>query len=200
MNKCWKVAFLMTVGLLAAACESGLGNTAFVVLPDADGTVGQITVDDGSNQQILNEAYAAADIKNGKLRKTKTEQGEVQQVFGKALAAQPVLPTKFMVNFETNTDTLTQASIAVLDQVIADIERRAAYLVEVVGHTDSQASDKYNAQLSLRRASSVRNFLIEKGIKEDTIYATGRGEKDPLIPTGDKVTEPRNRRVEITVR
>ena len=54
--------------------------------------------------------------------------------------------------------------------------------------------------LSLRRAERVRNDLIGRGIPGDKIQVAGRGEREPLVPTEDEVAEPRNRRVEITVR
>ncbi len=188
-------------GLLAGACESGLGKTVFVVVPDADGTTGQITIDDGKAKVVLNQPYQAAHLQKGELKAAKIDKKKVDELFGPAIAAQPILPAQFKVTFETNTDTLTKQSVAVLDLVVADIARRGeAHLVEVVGHTDRQASDDYNAELSLRRASSVRKFLIDKGVGENRIIATGRGENDPVVATADGVPEARNRRVEITVR
>jgi outer membrane protein OmpA-like peptidoglycan-associated protein len=54
--------------------------------------------------------------------------------------------------------------------------------------------------LSLRRAESVRDWLVASGVPRDAISAVGRGEIDPVVPTGDGVAEARNRRVELTVR
>ncbi len=195
-----RLGLIIMLGLFATACESGLGKTVFVVLPDDDGKVGQITIDDGKSSQTLNQAYATAHVQNGDLKATTLDRKQIEQIFAEALKAQPILPARFTVHFESDTDALTAESIAVLDMVVTDIGRRSSYLVEVVGHTDRKASDAYNTALSLRRASVVREFLIEKGIAGDTLVATGRGEFDPVIPTADKVAEPRNRRVEITVR
>ncbi len=197
-----RAALVICLGLLAAACESGLGKTVFVVLPDADGKIGQITVEDasGENKQVLNEAYAAAHVKGGGLKSVDVEKQKINELFGKAIAAQPILPSKFTVNFQPDTDRLTDNTVTILDKVVADVQRRNAYLVEVIGHTDREAGDKYNAELSLRRATTVRQFLIDRGLQGDLITATGRGEHDPLVPTKDGVRDRRNRRVEISVR
>jgi OmpA-OmpF porin, OOP family len=70
----------------------------------------------------------------------------------------------------------------------------------VVGHTDRVGTVPYNDALSLRRAERVQAQLVQLGIPAAQIQAAGRGERAPLVPTEDEVAEPRNRRVEITVR
>jgi outer membrane protein OmpA-like peptidoglycan-associated protein len=54
--------------------------------------------------------------------------------------------------------------------------------------------------LSLRRAERCRDELIKLGIPKVRISVAGRGEREPEVPTADEVAEPRNRRVEISVR
>ena len=61
-------------------------------------------------------------------------------------------------------------------------------------------SEKWNDQLSLRRAESVKELLIKIGIPENIIQVAGRGEREPLVPTKDEVEEAQNRRVEIKVK
>jgi len=70
----------------------------------------------------------------------------------------------------------------------------------VAGHTDAVGTDQYNDALSLRRAERVSALLVARGIPSDRITAVGRGKRELLVPTPDGVAEPRNRRVEITVR
>jgi outer membrane protein OmpA-like peptidoglycan-associated protein len=70
----------------------------------------------------------------------------------------------------------------------------------VVGHTDRVGSLTYNDALSLRRAERVRTGFVQMGIPREQISVAGRGEREPIVPTEDEVAEPRNRRVEITVR
>ena len=70
----------------------------------------------------------------------------------------------------------------------------------VVGHTDRVGSVQDNDRLALRRAERLRGELMKLGLPDDSVQATGRGERDPLVATADEVPEPRNRRVELLVR
>ena len=72
--------------------------------------------------------------------------------------------------------------------------------VSVVGHTDTVGEKGYNYALSLKRAKAVASILLGKGVDPSTLDITSHGKDNPLVPTGDQVHEPRNRRVEITVR
>jgi hypothetical protein len=53
--------------------------------------------------------------------------------------------------------------------------------------------------LSLRRANAVKNEMVRQGVPADAIAVVGKGETQLLVPTGDNVREPQNRRVEIVV-
>jgi outer membrane protein OmpA-like peptidoglycan-associated protein len=57
-----------------------------------------------------------------------------------------------------------------------------------------------NDRLSLQRAQKIIADLLQIGIRMETISVAGRGEREPLVPTADEVAEPRNRRVEISIR
>ena len=70
----------------------------------------------------------------------------------------------------------------------------------VIGHTDTTGAGLSNVELGLKRANSVRNLLVEARLNPALIEVTSHGEADLLVPTGDDVAEPRNRRVEITIR
>ena len=84
--------------------------------------------------------------------------------------------------------------------VFDDIKRRPVYQVEVIGYTDTLGTQAYNQKLSLKRAESIRDRLIHDGLSASSISVAGRGELDPAVPTAPQTSEPRNRRVEITVR
>jgi outer membrane protein OmpA-like peptidoglycan-associated protein len=72
--------------------------------------------------------------------------------------------------------------------------------VQVIGHTDAVGSNAVNDPLSRQRADVVRSGLVARGVPADRIVASGRGKREPAVPTADGVAEPRNRRVEILVR
>jgi outer membrane protein OmpA-like peptidoglycan-associated protein len=124
----------------------------------------------------------------------------VRQAFGPALAALPGRPVSFFLYFLADTDEFTPGSKQLVGQIFAEIARRPAPDIVVIGHTDRVGALLYNDALSLRRAERVRDELRKLGIPRVRIAIAGRGEREPLIQTEDEVSEPRNRRVEISVR
>jgi outer membrane protein OmpA-like peptidoglycan-associated protein len=125
---------------------------------------------------------------------------EVSAIAGPALAALPKPPVRFILYFEHDSVNLTPESRAILRNVLLTIRDRAPVDVSVVGHTDTVGRKEYNYALSLKRAEAVAAILRGNGIDPSVLDITSHGKDNPLIPTGDQVPEPRNRRVEITVR
>jgi outer membrane protein OmpA-like peptidoglycan-associated protein len=70
----------------------------------------------------------------------------------------------------------------------------------IIGHTDTMGDPKANVALGLKRAMSVRGILVDAGLAASTVEVTSHGEADLLVKTSNNTPEPRNRRVEITVR
>jgi outer membrane protein OmpA-like peptidoglycan-associated protein len=172
-----------------------------VILPARDGAVGAVTVKHGTEERTLERAQEAARISGaGRLEVGQVTEREIREVFGAALDAQPARPVLFRLFFVFGTDALTPESMQVLSQVSGEVARRPAAEVIVIGHTDRVGSDQQNDALSLQRAERIRQELVGLGIATERIQTVGRGEREPLVPTDDEVAEPRNRRVEITVR
>jgi OOP family OmpA-OmpF porin len=71
--------------------------------------------------------------------------------------------------------------------------------VDVVGHTDSTGPEEYNEQLSLRRATSVKNYMVEQGVDAGIIDVSGKGETMPIADNSTREGRAQNRRVEINV-
>ena len=176
-------------------------NDLYILLPGADGKVGSLVVTHRDQERILSTPHAAAKIGvPGAVETTTTTEGETRAVFGAVLDAQPPRPTSFLLYFLLDSDEFTPESKLVVDDVLGDIARRPAPEVVVIGHTDTIGSDDYNDRLSLQRAHQIRTRLIERGIAQERIQASGRGKRELLVPTADQVAEPKNRRVEIVVR
>ena len=72
-------------------------------------------------------------------------------------------------------------------------------VVIAIGHADSIGSDAYNQKLSVRRAESVKAYLVSKGIEANRIYTEGKGEKQPVADNKTADGRAKNRRVEIEV-
>ena len=190
--------YLLLILIFAAGCAQR--QAYFVVLPNADGSSGAITVSDGQNSVLLDKPYAASEEKRGTVTATTSDSQQVQQIFGSALAAQPILPSHFRLYFFRDTETLTPESVVEYKKVFEDIKRRSVYQVEVIGYTDTLGTQQHNQELSLKRADAIRDRLVHDGLSATSISVAGRGELDSAVPTAAQVSEPRNRRVEITVR
>ncbi len=172
----------------------------FVVLPHEDGSVGGIEIDDGKNKVVLDKALAAARTGDKPAKSFAIDKGEVDKIFGDALASQPIPPKSFTLYFKNNSTDLTEASKPEIVNVFQDIDRRKVAEVFVIGHTDRVGGLQTNDRLSLKRANAVLEYLVGRGIKRDMMQAAGRGEREPVIKTKNSVAEPKNRRVEISVR
>jgi outer membrane protein OmpA-like peptidoglycan-associated protein len=100
----------------------------------------------------------------------------------------------------TGTDELTEESKVEVQRVLDELRRRPAPDIQVIGHTDTVGNPGENDALSLQRAETMRELMLQLGIPPSRIRASGRGKREPLVTTADGVDEPRNRRVEINVR
>ncbi|HEU4366748.1 MAG TPA: OmpA family protein [Methylomirabilota bacterium] len=186
---------------VVAPAPSPARDDLVVLLPARDGTAGALTVTHEGRQLTLDQPHATASVtQQGRLDAGRTTAEEVRRTFGPALDALPSRPVTFLLYFMGNSDELTPESKGEIVKLFAEIAGRSDPEVVVVGHTDRQGTLEYNDALSRRRAERVRTDLIGRGIAADKIQVAGRGEREPLVPTEDEVVEPRNRRVEITVR
>jgi outer membrane protein OmpA-like peptidoglycan-associated protein len=125
---------------------------------------------------------------------------EVTRLFGAALAALPPAPRHFVLQFKFESDMLTDASAALIPDILAAVKALAVPEVMIIGHTDTMGDPKSNLALGLKRANAVRSILMNAGLSSALIDTASHGEADLAIRTGNNVAEPRNRRVEITVR
>jgi len=185
---------------LSAACASS--RDVVILLPDEQGKTGAIAVSGAGGEQILSEPRQAVSVESGTPpgKPFRMPEEEVRTLVGPAMEALPQPPVQFILYFEHDTARLTEKSAKHLADVLQTIRKRAPVDISVVGHTDTLGSKKYNYGLSLERAKAVADILTAKGVDPSIIEITSHGKDNPLIPTGDQVSEPRNRRVEITVR
>ncbi len=100
------------------------------------------------------------------------------------------------VNFEVDSDQLTDRAREILDGLAAEWVKAPPSQVTVTGHTDSVASEEYNLDLSQRRAASVGTYLSGK-VPGLTVITDGKGEAEPIDDNGTEEGKAANRRVEI---
>ena len=193
-----RLALIVILAWSLAGCAK---NELIVLLPDENGEVGALDVSNKGGTVALTKALAAARAGEDSVEATKVSQDEVQKTFAAALAAEPPAPVSYVLYFRSGTTTLMAGSEAQLRAMLADARGRAAVDIQVTGHTDTVGSLERNDRLALKRAEAVVAWLIsDSGVDPQMIRAVGRGEREPLVPTGDNVAEARNRRVEIFVR
>lgn len=176
-------------------------NDQVILLPKASGAPGAVVIRQDGVEIVLDKAYASAVIEGpGQIRQLIVDPSTAKEMFAVSLAALPRRPASFMLHFLKGKDELTADSKKEVQKVLVDLTRRPAAEISVIGHTDTVGSLQFNDNLSLQRAKRVRQLLMARGTPPDSIAIAGRGERELLIPTPDKVHEPRNRRVEIGVR
>jgi outer membrane protein OmpA-like peptidoglycan-associated protein len=194
----WRTIPALASLVLLAGCPR---QALFVVLPNAEGGgVGAITVEDGKTVTTLDQPYATAESRAGSTATGNETQGNINVIFRSAMAVRPILPHHFRLYFILGSDELTPESQAAYRAIFDDTKQRPAYEIEVIGFTDTVGDLQYNQALSLRRAAAIRDTLIRDGLDRQAISIAGRGKRDLLVATADQTPEPRNRRVEITVR
>jgi len=113
------------------------------------------------------------------------------------------ITTASTVNFDFDRYVIRPDARSKLDDLVGKLRSVNLEVIIAVGHADRIGSDAYNMKLSVRRADSVKAYLVSKGIAASRIYSEGKGERQPVKECkGDKKTkeliaclEP-NRRVE----
>ena len=114
-------------------------------------------------------------------------------------APAPAPANNFTVYFDFDSWTLKAEQLKVLDDVIATARSGGQANIIIVGHTDTSGSAEYNQKLSVKRANVVVEALVQMGARRAALHASGVGETDLAVETGDNVKEPRNRRAVITM-
>lgn len=104
---------------------------------------------------------------------------------------------KFLVFFDWSKATLTAEARRIIASAAEEFKASGQARIVATGYTDTSGSEAYNQILSERRADAVKAELVRLGVPGDQIVTIGKGESNPLVPTGPNVREPQNRRVEI---
>lgn len=109
--------------------------------------------------------------------------------------AYTTLLTDRVINFESGSAVIAPASYPLLDALAAVAQRCVGYRVEIGGHTDALGDDGANQALSERRAQSVADYLVGKGVAATQLGVRGYGETEPLDASGTSEADARNRRI-----
>jgi outer membrane protein OmpA-like peptidoglycan-associated protein len=117
--------------------------------------------------------------------------------------AVPPAPKKIIilrgVNFAFNSAKLTPQSQAFLDEHVGVLKKERNITVQIGGHTDDTGPEDYNKGLSERRAKSVMEYLISRGIPSENLRTVGYGESNPIASNITREGRAANRRVEFRI-
>ena len=99
--------------------------------------------------------------------------------------------------FDFDKSAIKPAAKASLDSLAGKVKSLTLEVIIAVGHTDSIGTDAYNQKLSIRRAESVKKYLVSQGIEAKRIYVEGKGESQPVADNKTAEGRSKNRRVQI---
>ncbi len=109
-------------------------------------------------------------------------------------------PIEFIIYFDFDKDDLLPSEASKIDDAVARSLGHELDIIVLEGNTDRAGSENYNDELSVRRALTVRNALIERGIDRNKLRFDAFGENNPAVPTNDGVALRANRRTEVLIR
>ncbi|MBE0645447.1 MAG: OmpA family protein [Bacteroidetes bacterium] len=103
------------------------------------------------------------------------------------------------ITFEFDRDELRTEYVPLLLEAVQLFRTYPGMTVEIRGHTDADGEVDYNQALSERRAASVREFMVEKGVAAERLRTVGFGEMQPIADSATEEGRARNRRVEFYI-
>jgi outer membrane protein OmpA-like peptidoglycan-associated protein len=201
------VAILVVAGLVSACAARSAGRgrpgeVLVVLLPDSDtGNVGRVVVSNPEGSTELATAWASTRVTLTQTPQIRTlNESGVTRRFADIIATLPPPPRHFTLPFQFDSEELTEEGRRLVQEVLKAVKNYPAPDIVVTGHTDTTGNAQSNVELGMRRANVVRSMLVRTGLSTLMIDVRSHGEAELLVPTSDNVSEPRNRRVEITVR
>ena len=103
------------------------------------------------------------------------------------------------ITFDVNQSSIKPSFTGVLESVGVVLAKFDKTTIQIEGHTDSTGAQSYNQLLSERRASTVRDFLLNQGVAPRRTRATGYGSRSPIASNDTASGREQNRRVELTL-
>ncbi|GAB4213308.1 MAG: hypothetical protein Fur007_07220 [Rhodoferax sp.] len=188
----------LAIGLVLVGCANK-PVSYLTLLENPDGTTGKVHIRGNKGEQLVDKAMHGAPL-DGSQPAAPVDPVTFQQDFGDAISARPLPPVLFHLYFESGGGQLTPQSEALLPQIKSLIASRPGVDLSIIGHTDTVGNPQDNEKLGLLRAQLVSKLLKIQELAPDAMHVESHGETNPLIPTPDETPEPRNRRVDVSVR
>ena len=194
------------IGGLASSIAVGLlfANT---VLADAGGTVNESYLGDAKHHYVRDSSGNCVRTSSWKAEDMTIDCGAEPPPVVENVPVPPPAPVYEKTTmsagalFDHDKSTLKPAGQQSLRDLGDTIKAKGARVVDidVIGHTDSDGSEEYNQALSVRRAQSVKDYLVSEGVDPAIIDVSGQGELNPITSNATKEGRAQNRRVDILV-
>jgi len=139
-------------------------------------------------QTVTTDSFSSRQVQ------TLEEAGFVEQPDGRYLLG---ISDRLLFHFDSSE--LQPGKAAILQDVATTLRAIGLEGAQIVGHTDDQGPDAYNLGLSQRRATAVKEMLVQLGLSEGRTRAAGAGETDPIESNETDAGRAQNRRVEVIV-
>jgi len=194
------------IGGLASSIAVGLlfANT---VLADAGGTVNESYLGDAKHHYVRDSSGNCVRTSSWKAEDMTIDCGAEPPPVVENVPVPPPAPVYEKTTmsagalFDHDKSTLKPAGQQSLRDLGDTIKAKGARVVDidVIGHTDSDGSEEYNQALSVRRAQSVKDYLVSEGVDPAIIDVSGQGELNPITSNATKEGRAQNRRVDVLV-
>jgi outer membrane protein OmpA-like peptidoglycan-associated protein len=103
------------------------------------------------------------------------------------------------ISFDVGRSDIKPDMRPILARFAQTLKDNPATAIRIVGHTDSTGGEAVNRPLSLDRAMSARDFLVDRGVAASRVGVAGRGEQEPIASNATEAGRAKNRRIEIFV-
>ncbi|PIE35743.1 hypothetical protein CSA56_02930 [candidate division KSB3 bacterium] len=202
MKRNYHVDYLFCLLFSLAVWGCATPKSVIVLIPDAEGEVGEILVsNEGGSQQAsqAQEAIYVRDVTTPPDAPVILDQEEIKKRFKEVLEIEPEPPAEYRLFFRDST-TLVPDSELQIAEIVREVMRRESCDLLITGHTDHVGGKEYNLALSQKRVTAVRQQLITAGVKPECIATEAYSDQFPLIIGPEETSQPKNRRVEVFVK
>jgi OOP family OmpA-OmpF porin len=193
------------IGGIASSIAVGLlfANT---VLADAGGTVNESYLGDAKHHYVRDSSGNCVRTSSWKAEDMTMDCGAEPPVV-ENVPVPPAAPVYEKITmsaealFDHDKSTLKPAGKAALQELGDSIKAKGARVVDIdiIGHTDSDGTEEYNQDLSVRRAQAVMDYLVSEDVDASIIDVSGQGELNPIASNATQEGRAENRRVDILV-
>lgn len=132
--------------------------------------------------------------------KVKPVEKELPSVIGSCRKEFQALLSQNKIEFKYNKAKIKTSSYTLLNDLTKTAKKCSDMMITISGHTDSDGSESFNKRLSSKRAASVKDYLVEKGVNSERIKSIGYGASQPIADNSTPEGKSKNRRIEFNVK